>query len=179
MRLNSVLSELRLYLCNAIVGHFPSRRVRRAYLRHAMGFQIGQGAAIHLRCRFDAARGFQIGPRSVINAGSRLDTRGGITIGYDTSISENVTILTASHDLQDAGFAGSQASVRIGNHSFIGTGALLLPGSEVGDRAALAAGSVLTKAIPAGEIWAGIPARRIGQRPEILNYTLSYDRFLH
>ena len=37
----------------------------------------------------------------------------------------------------------------------------MLDGVKVGDRAVLGAGAVVTKHVPAGEIHAGIPAKRI------------------
>ncbi len=47
----------------------------------------------------------------------------------------------------------------------IGAGATILPGREIGPDALLAAGSVLTRNIPAGEIWAGVPARFLRRVP--------------
>lgn len=55
--------------------------------------------------------------------------------------------------------------VKIGNRATIGVRAVLLPGVEVGDGAIVGAGALVTKGtkIPAGEIWAGMPARKIGE----------------
>ena len=46
----------------------------------------------------------------------------------------------------------------IGNDVFIGTNSLILKGVEIGDRSIIGAGSVVTKSVPASEIWAGNPA---------------------
>ena len=43
----------------------------------------------------------------------------------------------------------------------IGAGATILSGIEIGENAMVGAGSVVTKNIPAGEIWAGNPAKFI------------------
>lgn len=51
--------------------------------------------------------------------------------------------------------------IKVGNRCFIGWGATLLPGAEMGDNSVLAAGAVLSKKIPAGEIWGGVPAKYI------------------
>lgn len=40
----------------------------------------------------------------------------------------------------------------------IGAGAVLVCGIEIGERAMVGAGSVVTKDVPAGELWAGNPA---------------------
>lgn len=43
----------------------------------------------------------------------------------------------------------------------IGAGAILLPGVRIGAGAMIGAGAVVTKDVPAGETWAGNPARRL------------------
>ena len=41
----------------------------------------------------------------------------------------------------------------------VGAGATLLPGLTIGEKAMIGAGSVVTKDVPAGELWVGNPAR--------------------
>ena len=41
----------------------------------------------------------------------------------------------------------------------IGAGSTILPGITIGEGAFIAAGSVVTKDVPAGELWLGNPAR--------------------
>lgn len=41
----------------------------------------------------------------------------------------------------------------------IGAGSTILPGITIGENAFIAAGSVVTKDVPAGEVWLGNPAR--------------------
>lgn len=48
----------------------------------------------------------------------------------------------------------------------IGGGAVILPGKEIGEDAIVAAGSVVTKNIPAKQVWAGVPAKYFGKTPE-------------
>jgi acetyltransferase-like isoleucine patch superfamily enzyme len=55
------------------------------------------------------------------------------------------------------------ASVIIGSRSFIGGRSIILKGVEIGAGAVIGAGSVVRQNVPAGEIWAGNPARPIGQ----------------
>ena len=49
--------------------------------------------------------------------------------------------------------------VLIGDDVFLGANALVLKGARIGDRAIVAAGSVVTGTIPADEIWGGNPAK--------------------
>ena len=51
--------------------------------------------------------------------------------------------------------------IKIGNDSFIGARSTILPGVEIGDFCIVAAGSVVTKNIPSGEVWGGVPAHYI------------------
>jgi acetyltransferase-like isoleucine patch superfamily enzyme len=53
------------------------------------------------------------------------------------------------------------APVTLRARAFIGAGAILLPGVTVGPDATVGAGAVVTRSIPAGEVWAGVPARRL------------------
>jgi acetyltransferase-like isoleucine patch superfamily enzyme len=48
--------------------------------------------------------------------------------------------------------------VKIESNAVIGGGATVLPGVTVGVNAVLAAGSTLTRDLPADEVWAGNPA---------------------
>lgn len=51
--------------------------------------------------------------------------------------------------------------VTIGNHVFVGARVIILKGVSIGEKSIVAAGSVVTRSIPAGEIWGGNPARFI------------------
>ena len=54
--------------------------------------------------------------------------------------------------------------VKIGKGVTVGANCVVSPGVEIGDGAVLAVGAVVSKdtKIPPGEIWAGIPAKKIG-----------------
>jgi maltose O-acetyltransferase len=157
-------SEFRLYLANHWVSAIPSHMVRLFFYRKIMRAQIGPGSSILMGCWFDCSGGIVIGKNSTINQRCRLDGRGGIQIGNSVSISSNVIILTADHDLDNPDFPGRTAPVIIDDHAFVGTGAMILKGVHIGTGAVLGAGSVATRDIPAGEIWAGNPARKIRMR---------------
>ncbi len=62
------------------------------------------------------------------------------------------------------GFEQDKSPV-IGNHVRIGAGAKVIGGVTIGDNAIIGAGSVVTKDVPAGEIWAGNPAHFIKKAP--------------
>lgn len=55
--------------------------------------------------------------------------------------------------------------VKICDYSFVGAGAYVLKGVTVGEGSVIGAGSVVAKDVPPYEIWAGNPARKIGDVP--------------
>lgn len=56
---------------------------------------------------------------------------------------------------------GASAPVSIGPRAFVGARTMVLKGVTIGEGAVIGAGSVVTRDVPAREIWAGCPARKI------------------
>jgi non-ribosomal peptide synthetase-like protein len=52
--------------------------------------------------------------------------------------------------------------IHVGTGARIGARVLLMPGAHVGDGAEVEPGALVTGRVPAGERWAGVPARRVG-----------------
>ena len=48
----------------------------------------------------------------------------------------------------------------------IGSGAIIMPGVTIGENVSVGAGAVVTRSIPDGEIWLGVPARFKGKTPK-------------
>lgn len=100
-----------------------------------------------------------LGNHSAITMNHLLDCNGGITIGEYTTVAGYYSqILTHSIDVytnrQDVG------RVTIGDYCLIGTGCILLLGSEFPSYSVLGAGSVLTKKITHEYgLYAGAPAK--------------------
>jgi acetyltransferase-like isoleucine patch superfamily enzyme len=105
--------------------------------------------------------GMKIGARVQINTAVIAD-QNLISIGDDTVIGGDVTLVC--HAAERGKLV--TAPVRIGRNVTIGLMAVVFPGCEIGDGAVIAAGSVLSKGakVGPGEIWAGVPARRVGRR---------------
>lgn len=78
-----------------------------------------------------------------------------IDVGDDVTISSRVIVVT--HDQ----WRNVVGRVRISDHAFVGIGAILMPGVVIGERAVVAAGSVVTRSVEAGTIVGGAPARFI------------------
>jgi acetyltransferase-like isoleucine patch superfamily enzyme len=98
-----------------------------------------------------------------------------VTLGDGCRIGGNCVIYdTDFHDL-DAGrrtadpedFSGvKRKPVTIGKNAFIGAHSTILKGVNIGESAIVGAGSLVTRDIPAREIWGGNPARFISKLSE-------------
>lgn len=154
------------------VGKVPGNSVRLFFYRHAFGMKIGTGVRIEGDCIIWGPRRITIGTGTVINRGVVLDGRFPLTIGKHVSVSIQSVILTLEHDLSDPNFRAVGAPVSLGDRAFIGTRAVLLPGVSIGENAAVAAGAVVAKDVPAAAIVGGVPAHPIGARPHNLAYKL-------
>ncbi|WP_081911648.1 acyltransferase [Clostridium culturomicium] len=99
-------------------------------------------------------QGTNIGDRTEIHVGTS------ISIGRDCAISWDVCILDRDyHEFNSK--REEKASVIIGNNVWIGCRATILKGVTIGDGAVVAAGSVVTKDVPANCCVGGNPAKVI------------------
>lgn len=165
------------YLTNHIVAHVPSFRLRRLWYTRAVGIGLGRGTLIFLDCYIwfygrgeNLAKRVSIGASTLINRRCTLDFRGGLWIGANVSMSPEVMVLTASHQMDDPGFALVNLPVVIEDYAWIGTRAMILPNVTIGRGAVVAAGSVVTRDVPPMTVVAGVPARPVGTRDSGLEY---------
>ena len=106
-------------------------------------------------------KGVQINTAHVNDAGS-VTLEDGVVIGGNAIINAH---LTEKGELV-------MAPVSIGKDALIGMGSVIQPGCVIGEGAIVASRAVVPKwtKIPAGEVWAGVPARCIrladGSKPE-------------
>ena len=108
----------------------------------------------------------KMGPGTLICAGNVLTTD--INLGYFNIINLGSTL---GHDLNTGDYCvinpncSTSANVKLVGDNLIGVGSSLLANTTVGKGAVLGAGAVLTKDVPAGEVWAGVPAEKLEQLP--------------
>lgn len=101
-----------------------------------------------------------------------------IEIGEGTTISSYIRVLT--HDwspntiLKGMGLnpekpIGRLLPVKIGNHCFIGTGTVVMPGSVIGDCSIVGAGTVVRGTVEPYSIVIGSPAKKVGDTREYIS----------
>lgn len=87
-----------------------------------------------------------------------------IKIGNHTLVSFDVIFIT--HDAGTWCFRNQErykhtvkfGKIVVGDNCFIGARSTILPGVTIGNDCIVAAGAVVTKDIPSGEVWGGVPA---------------------
>lgn len=146
-------------------------------IRIGRGASVGPFAEIIVRRRSQYSSvegGLTLGDRAVLSTGTNIRAAGGqISIGTGSAIGQHVVIVAANHMLT-AGekrihtpWDETRCSVRIGDNVWVGAGSVVLPGARIGNNAVIGAGSVVRGDVPEGELWAGIPARRIRSVEEV------------
>lgn len=106
-----------------------------------------------------------IGNHVGLNATS-ITARKKIVIGDETMIAPNVVIVDSDfHKIwpPEERFLGmgfeNDMEVVIGHHVWIGMNSIILKGVTIGDNSVIAAGSVVSRSIPANVVAGGVPAR--------------------
>ena len=136
------------------------------YLRSAYYWMTLESCSLWCRISFGVIlsnpaavieEGVYIGPYSVL---------GRVRIGRKTQIASLVQILSGArqHARDERGEItgaeqGTFESIRIGASSWIGAAAIVM--AEVGEKSTVGAGAVVTRAVPAGVVAVGNPARVI------------------
>ena len=112
-----------------------------------------------------------IGADCAINSGTVIYTGNGVRIGDAVAIAANCTLTPTNHAIadrarliRDQGFQPSKGGIVIEDDVWLGAGVVVLDGAVLRRGAVIAAGSVVRGEVEAYAIYAGAPARRIGER---------------
>jgi acetyltransferase-like isoleucine patch superfamily enzyme len=113
-----------------------------------------------------------IGDRCVIGRGSHIIAHQSITIGDDVWTGPYVYITDQNHGYEDLDVPiGRQFPVNrpvsIGAGSWLGAGAIILPGARIGRNVVVAAGSVVRGDVQDHCVVAGVPAKVIREHTQI------------
>ena len=133
---------------SAVIGDPPEHRNHR-WTTPGLPPEIAQTATIEAFCTVDA------GIENPTRIGERSWLLKHVHIGHDAQIGEDCELAVGT---VIAGHAVLEDGVRCG------IGVLVLPFKRVGKGARLGAGAVVTKDVPAGEVWVGNPARKLEKK---------------
>jgi maltose O-acetyltransferase len=125
---------------------------------------VGDVVPIEIVCHKGAR--VSIGDHTFINYGSLVSAYKHIEIGHHCLLGHYLTLLDNNeHDVEQLDVPAPSAPIVIGDHVWIGSRVIILPGVSIGHGAAVGAGSVVTKSIPPRCLAVGNPARVLRELP--------------
>ncbi|WP_152394211.1 sugar O-acetyltransferase [Paenibacillus guangzhouensis] len=129
---------------------------------------VGEGLSIEHNFHCDLGYNIHVGNNFYAGYNCTILDMAEVRIGDDCMIAPNVGIYTAGHSVEpkDRNKSGYGIPITIGNNVWIGGSCVILPGVNIGDNSIVAAGSVVTKDVPANTIVAGNPAKILRQITE-------------
>jgi len=160
-------------------------------LRHPNKIHIGDNVVIDDNCLLDAKgdvnQGIRIGNGVFVGRNSILSCKNGditladgvnigfncevfsagtVTIGKDTLLAAYAYLIGGDHDFSDKTVAVNTqprraAGITVGSGVWIGAGAKVLDGVQIGDRGIIGAGAVVRSSVPEGATAVGVPARLV------------------
>lgn len=159
------LAGIPLFFINSILAsELTPRLVRRFF--YATFFTSSWTINIYPGVKV-IGRSLRLGERVMINRDCLLDsTHASITIGNDVALGHRVALVTSTHELGESSRRAASvlgSAIRICDGTWVGAGALILPGVTIGEGAIIGAGSVVTHDIPPNVVAAGVPCRLIRQ----------------
>jgi len=146
-------------ILNKLIHWFQKERIKR---NQKLFKSCGKNVSIDNNVIIFPNEGLSIGDNSVINGYTFIFCGDNVSIGKNCMISANCILTAVSHhndSLTRISEEGFQKAIIMGDNVWIGAGAIILPGINIGNNSIVGAGSVVTKSIPENEIWAGNPAR--------------------
>ena len=97
-----------------------------------------------------------VGAQAVVNPLATIEK--GVILNTGCIVEHECTVQAFAHLAPGAVLGGN---VQIGAYSLIGANSVIREGTRVGSESVVGAGSVVLNDIPAGETWAGNPARKL------------------
>lgn len=127
---------IRKFLNVSIIPFIPLNFLR-LFLYRIVGYKIGRGTFIGMRCYLDDCR------PELLTIGSN------VTVSYDVRF--------AMHGIYKGTYR--VRPITLEDHTYIGLGSIILAGVTIGKGSQIGAGSLVRKSIPPGVLAAGVPAK--------------------
>lgn len=110
----------------------------------------------------------RIDDRVFIGRGVEFNIRCGIEIGRESQLASGCKFIDHDHEILEGslrlGSGYKSGEITLEEHVWLGANVIVLKSVAIGEGSVVAAGSVVTKSIPPGEIWGGVPAKLLRKR---------------
>ena len=136
--------------------------------------EIGQHCTIRnfttfwIQSPFKVANRITIGNHVFIGQSVEFNCCDQISIGDNCLIASSTIFVDSSHSYDGESLIAGQplkmASINLEEGVWVGSNCKILYGVNLGKGCIIGAGAVVNKSVPPFEIWAGVPARKIGER---------------
>jgi acetyltransferase-like isoleucine patch superfamily enzyme len=143
----------------------------RTRIKNPQRVTLGEGAAVRQYALLSANGTdgvIRVGAHSMVGEFCILNAVQSVEVGEDTLIAPGCHVTDANHRIELGTLIRKQerdvAPIRIGNDVWIGAGAKILSGVNIGDGAVVAAGSVVREDVPPLTVVGGVPARILKTR---------------
>lgn len=134
---------------------------------------VGKDVRISPTASFANAENITLRDRARVGANASLwagPRDGRIIVGEDVLIAPSVMVTAANYRFNDGAPINDQAmdeaDIVIGADVWLGYGAVVLPGTRIGDGAVIASGAVVRGTVPRYAVMSGNPAKIIGHRTD-------------
>jgi acetyltransferase-like isoleucine patch superfamily enzyme len=150
-----------------LVHYYNYSHVRqRRRLTLAAGVRMAPNVSLRNGERISIGAGSHIGERCSLWAGS---SHGRIVIGHHSLFGPEVFVTASNYEFGDRSRPVMdqprvERDVTIGGSTWLGRGAVVLPGVTIGEGAIVAAGAVVSRDVSPWTVVGGVPAREIGRR---------------
>ena len=136
----------------------------RLIILRLFGAKIEGIPFVHSTARIEIPWHLNLQHRACLGSRVNAYSLGLIEIHEGATVAQESYLCTGTHDFENPTMQLITEKIIIGKNSFIGARTMVLPGVEIGENAIIGAQSVATKDVPANVIFAGNPARKIGER---------------
>lgn len=129
-------------------------------VKHArkLGMRVGKNVYLATRCFGSEPYLITIGDNVQVTYGVKFYTHGGGNV-----------IRRFIPDFDAFG------KIEIKDHAYVGADTIICPGVTIGQGSLIAAGSVVTRSVPDGEVWGEVPARFISTVEDYRDRNLKYN----
>ncbi|MEM8856027.1 MAG: DapH/DapD/GlmU-related protein [Pseudomonadota bacterium] len=141
----------------------PMKGYRNAVLK-AFGAKIEGAAFVDASARIHFPWQLVLKDRACIAKRVDVYNLATITLEARSTVAQDTMLCCGTHDFASPKLELMTAPIVIGEDAFVGARAIILPGVRVADRAIVGAGAVLSGPTQAGMVYAGNPAKQVGER---------------